>query len=298
MAHPSAEDTSGGTERRDRLIPAQTSPLIIRFFARHVRSMFRKRFHSVRMVRATMPALQDACRDDRPLIVVMNHSSWWDPLVPLLLRDEYFGECSPLAPMDRAQLEKFGFFRRLGIFGMDPDDPASLEAMGGYVLEHLRSAARPVFFVTPQGRFADVRTPIRLRPGVASIAAAAVREGLDPNVVCLGMEYAFWVDQKPELFLRVEACEGAHDSTTGWQRAITGAMQRNADALAETVMGRDPDAFATILGGASRVHPLYDLLLRLRGKSASLDDGGRALRHAGGASDGASGSKTPRSEGV
>ena len=298
MADPSAEDSPGGAERRDRLILARTSPFVIRFFERHVRSMFRKRFHSVRLVRETMPVLHEVSRDDRPLIVAMNHSSWWDPLVPLLLHSEYFADRSPLAPMDRAQLEKFGFFRRLGIFGVDPDDPASLEAMGAYVLEHLRSAERPVFFVTPQGRFADVRTPIRLRPGVAAIASAAVREGLSPNVICLAIEYGFWIDQKPEVFLRVEACPGTHDSTTGWQRAITGAMQRNAEALAGAVMARDPDAFVSISGGASRVHPLYDLILRLRGKSASLDAEGRALRHGLGASNGASGSKTPQSEGV
>lgn len=272
--------------------------MVIRFFGRHVRSLYRKRFHAVRMVSETMSTLRDAGADERPLILAMNHSSWWDPLVPLLLHEKFLPGRTPLAPMDRAQLEKFGFFRRLGVFGVDPDDPASLEVMGEYVGEFLRRAERAAFFVTPQGRFADPRTPIRLRPGVAAIAAAAVREGLSPNVICLAIEYGFWIDQKPEVFLRVEACPGAHDSTTGWQRAITGAMQRNSDQLAGAVMARDPAVFTVLSGGDSRVNPLYDLFLRLRGKSASLDDRGRALGHGKNASNGASGSKTPRSEGV
>jgi hypothetical protein len=49
-------------------------------------------------------------------------------------------------------------------------------------------------------------------------------------------------------------------------------MQRNGDALAELVRSRDPRRFETALGGdTARVHPVYDLWLRLTGRGNSID---------------------------
>lgn len=280
----------------DRLIPARYSPFVTRMFERHVRSMFRRNFHAVRFAEETAPVLRGACEDDRPLIVAMNHSSWWDPLVPLVLSEDFLHDRIPLAPMDAEQLEKFGFFRRLGIFGMDPDDPASLEAMAEYVGRHLREVERAVFLITPQGRFADARSPIRLRPGISAIAAEAERAGRRPNVVCLAIEYAFWLEKKPEVFLRAEACEGGHGSTTAWHRALTRAMQRNQEALAALVMAREPGPFSTLLGGPGGVNPVMDLLLRLRGKDPSLRDSRRVGNHEGDASNRIGSTKPSASE--
>lgn len=298
MASAGTESGRGGSGDGDGLIRARYSPMVTGLFERHVRSMVRRRFHCVRMVEETVPLLQDAGADERPLVIVMNHSSWWDPLVPLMLRRGFFEGRTPLAVMDREQLEKFGFFRRLGIFGIDPDDPASLDGMGGYVMEHLLSADRAVFLVTPQGRFADSREPIRMRPGVAAILARAVREKLRVRVVSLAIEYTFWLEQKPEVFLRAAECSGEHDATTAWHRRLTEAMEANGSALAEAVIGRDPGAFRTLLGGSAGVHPVYDLLLRLRGKRASLEDSSRLGNRDGHASGGADRTKTPASEGV
>ncbi len=294
----SAGTDAGRYGTGDGLIRARYSPLVTGLFERHVRSMVRRRFHCVRMVEETVPVLRDAEGDERPLVVVMNHSSWWDPLVPLMLRKEFFQGRTPLAVMDREQLEKFGFFRRLGIFGIDPDDPASLDGMGRYVIEHLSKAERAAFLVTPQGRFADPREPMRLRPGIAAILARAEREGLRVRVVSLAIEYTFWLEQKPEIFLRAAECSGDLDATTAWHRRLTQAMEANGRALAEAVVRRDPRAFRTLLGGSAGVHPVYDLLLRLRGKRISLEDSSRVGNRDGHASGGADRTKTPTSEGV
>lgn len=286
------ETQRGGAGDGDRLIPARYSAVVAGMFERHARSLFRRRFHAVRFVSDTLPVLSDVAEDPRPLIIAMNHSSWWDPLVLLVLRREYLSDRVPLAPMDREQLEKFGFLRRIGIFGVDPDDGASLEAMGEYVGAHLRETERAAFMITPQGRFADPRTPVRIRPGVSSIAAGAVRDGLEPSVVSLSIEYAFWLEKKPEVFLRVERCAGGHATTTGWHREISEKMQRNADVLADLVIARDAAPFSTVSGGGGGVNPIVDLLLRLRGRDPSLGDSRRGVA----ASDGPASAKAQTSE--
>ncbi|MBM3679576.1 MAG: hypothetical protein FJW96_17130 [Actinobacteria bacterium] len=171
--------------------------------------------------------------------------------------------------MDRVELERFAILRRVGIFGVDPDDPATLPAMIDYLAAERAKVGAIAFIVTPQGSFADPRDPVRLRPGAA---AAIARLGIR-RVVAAAIEYAFRTDRKPEVFLRlVEVDPPASPTRVRWHREIEAAMQRNGEALAELVRARDPRRFETVLGGkAAQVHPVYDLWLRLTGRGNSID---------------------------
>ena len=63
-----------------------------------------------------------ACRRRRrglPLVIYSNHASWWDPLVGLVLKSEFFADRTPFAPMDAAMLERYKLFARLGFFGVE-----------------------------------------------------------------------------------------------------------------------------------------------------------------------------------
>jgi hypothetical protein len=59
-------------------------------------------------------------------------------------------------------------------------------------------------------------------------------------------------------------------------------MRENAEALAATAMSRDLSAFVPIFGGqVGRINPLYDLWLRLRGRSGTLDARDRGMNTGG-----------------
>lgn len=265
--------------RTDLLIPASYSPTITKYFARWVRRMFKKSFHAVRVVPEHSDAIATLQQSDAPAIVLLSHTSWWDPLISLTLHDHHGPGREPLAPMDASQLVKFGFFKKLGIFGIQPDNPESLQAMGEYVRGRFAANPRATLWITPQGRFVDPRDPIELRPGAAALAAKT------PNVrvLALAIEYAFWTDQKPEVFLRFEPCAtpGRPDSTTAWHREFLRAMAENNARLAEAVRSRDAARFRPALGeiaagGDSDTGPatnwFYDLWLRVRGQSGRVED--------------------------
>jgi hypothetical protein len=180
--------------------------------------------------------------------------------------------------MDIEQLRKFGFFRRLGLFGVDPSDTRSFPAMCEYVLARFGSETRPTLWITPQGTFADVREPVRMRPGAAAIAARAK----NVRVLSVTLEYAFWLDQRPEIFVRASGVPApASPSTPHWHSAMESAMNANAGELSRLVIARDANAFTPLLGGASsaNIHPVYDWWLRLRGKDAALRDRQREQTH-------------------
>lgn len=249
-----------------KLIPGRYSPRFAAGFGWYTRRLIAKSFHAVRLARGSDRALRDIGIHDGPVIIALSHASWWDPLIAVLLGRTFMPDRAGCAPMDATQLRKFGFFRRLGLFGIDPDAPESLEAMRGYVEARFRENPRTTLWLTPQGRFADPRAEIVVRPGAAAIAATM----LTCRVLTVAVEYAFWLDKKPEVFLRCVPV-GAAGSTTAWQRAIVAAMRENAAALAGLVIARDPAAFEVLLGSGAGINPVYDAWLRAKGASAAID---------------------------
>lgn len=254
------------------------SPRVLRGFQWYVRRLLRQRFFAVRVSRSGMPSTERWRSHQGPLLLLLNHASWWDPILLAFLQGVWCPDRRVLAAMDRVQLERFTMFRRMGVFGIDPDDPASLPAMVDHVQQTVADEPRTVVMLTPQGRFTDVREPIRLRPGAAAIAARL------PNVraVALALEYPLWLDAKPEVLLRFSDVDSPEvSSTAAWQRTLTAAMQANADALATESIARDPMRFDIIVGGgAARVNPFYDAWLRLTGRGTAIDESGRAHRAA------------------
>ncbi|MFZ4722940.1 MAG: lysophospholipid acyltransferase family protein [Phycisphaerales bacterium] len=245
------------------------SPRFAAFFGWYALRQLRGRFHAVRIMPGTREALAELAACTEPAVVAMNHSSWWDPMLAVALWRSFFQGRSNLSPMDASQLARFRFLRRLGIFGIDPDDPRSMAAMGSYVARRMAELHRPTIMLTPQGRFTDVREPVVPRPGTAALLAA--QPGM--RAWSLAMEYGFWADARPEVFLRVVAVETPSDPRlVGWQRTLEGAMESNQRTLAAAVRSRDAAAFECIVGGdAARVHPVYDLWLALTGRAGRID---------------------------
>ena len=90
------------------------------------------------------------------VLVVMNHPSWWDPLVGLQLtqlmdgRDHY-------SAMDADALERYPIFKRLGFLPVSQGDLRASRQL-------LRQAKRLIsqggaFWLTAQGHFSDPRQP-------------------------------------------------------------------------------------------------------------------------------------------
>lgn len=249
-------------------IPAAHNPRFARFFGWYNRRLLSKSFHSVAIQTETLPLARELAAEPGPVIIAMTHASWWDPLSALLVGETLLKGRSGIAPMEAAQLRKFLFFRKLGIFGITPDDPASLSRMLGYVKDFLETSPRPTLVITPQGRFADPRDTPSLRPGTAAILASLTA----CRAVVLAIEYPFWQDKKPELLMRMEEVHAPTPlSTTTWQRALVRTMGSCAEALASAVIARDPAPFTTLLSHRSgSVNPVYDLILRIRGQTGRV----------------------------
>ncbi|MDR3622147.1 MAG: lysophospholipid acyltransferase family protein [Paludisphaera borealis] len=247
------------------------SARFFRGFRKYARRYIRKNFHAMRIdAGGTLPDLPDG-----PLIVVMNHPSWWDPLTAVVLSGLMPDARAHYAPMDAGGLAQYRFMEWLGIFGIELGT-----TRGSLVFLRKCNAvlARPesVLWITAQGRFADVRDrPTRLKEGIGHLLHRASRV----SVVPLAIEYPFWNDRLPELLVRfgplIDVDDGAAESSEGWTRRIESALEAVQNQLAESACRRDPAAFNVLIGGTAGVGGFYDVgrrfLATIRGKPFVAD---------------------------
>jgi len=71
-------------------------------FCWYSRGMIKKQFSSFAVSRSDQI---DSIPENQSIVVFANHSSWWDPISAMLLRQTYFPERILYAPIDAEQLE-------------------------------------------------------------------------------------------------------------------------------------------------------------------------------------------------
>ncbi|MGE0226318.1 MAG: lysophospholipid acyltransferase family protein [Acetobacteraceae bacterium] len=241
---------------------ALRSASALRAFTLYARWYFWRNFHAVRLSRGGRPLVPA----DRAVIVCTNHPGWWDPLLFILLQDALFPDRFGYGPMDEAALEKYGFFRRLGIFGVELDSrrgAARFLAVSSRIL----ADPRAMLWITAEGHFTDPRQrPVRLRPGIAHLA----RRNPGVAILPLAIEYTFWNERHPEALFRfgpvLEA--GGEARVSDWVARLETALTQAMDALAHDSMTRDPALFEPILSGRAGVGGVYDLWRRARAFAA------------------------------
>jgi 1-acyl-sn-glycerol-3-phosphate acyltransferase len=223
---------------------------------------FRSSFHAIRMS-GVLPELPP----DRPVIVFGNHPSWWDPALYMVLADTLFRGRPGFGPMDAPSLARYGFFRKLGVFGIDKSSSAGARRfleVARQVLSHGRGPrGRAMLWVTAEGDFTDPRRrPVTLRPGIAHLARAAP----DALLLPLAIEYVFWNESKPELLLRfgTPIAADAVLRTSEWNSRLQDALATEMDVLAEESASRDKARFRPVLRGGSGTSLPYDLYRRVR----------------------------------
>jgi 1-acyl-sn-glycerol-3-phosphate acyltransferase len=231
----------------------------LRGFRKYCIRYVRRHFHALRVSNTSHPFPPA----DEPVLLVLNHPSWWDPLVGLVLSTR-FADRDQFAAIDARAVKQYGFFKRLGFVGVDT---ASLRGAAEFLRVGQTILAEPgrVFWVTAQGRFTDVRErPLNLRSGVGHLAARLGRGVIVP----LALEYAFWDERTPEALARFgEPLRVAdHPGLSGkeWTRLIEHTLTRTLDTLNAEAMTRDPARFTEVVSGRTGVGGVYDLWRRVR----------------------------------
>jgi 1-acyl-sn-glycerol-3-phosphate acyltransferase len=184
---------------------------------------------------------------DRPLVLIANHTSWWDGF---LLRDLH-AALRPGTPMytvmTEAELRKHPFLRLLGAVPLQPGSPGSLlrllRSLGDAVQQ--RPATTIVFF--PQGRiWPSARRPLGFQRGVETLLRAVgpctvLPVGIHIEPLNHAAPTAFVTLGQPRPYpgpgLSADALE---DAVSERLDRLAAMLDRHGEALPATLAGSTP----------------------------------------------------------
>jgi 1-acyl-sn-glycerol-3-phosphate acyltransferase len=237
------------------------NPRVFAFFSLYFARYFRRHMNALRIARWGEPQVKLGAG---PVVLYATHPSWWDAAVFILLSSRHFPDRAGYAPIDAAMLQKYGFFGRIGGYGVDLD---SVRGASNFLASSADILARndSAIWVAAQGRFTDVRQrPLGLRPGIARLPEIA------PNALFIpvAIEYGFWVERGAEAFAAYGPAIRGEDLLAMSREERRDHLEERlsviADRLSEDVMSREPERFISLLEGKAGVGGVFDIWKRFK----------------------------------
>ena len=233
------------------------SPWLWHWFGRYTRRYIARHFDSVRLLQTAAPPQLSG-----PAVIYLNHPSWWDPMIALLLAQQIYPTRRHYAPIDAVGIGQYRFLQKIGFF---PIEVASRRSGLQFlrIAESILGDSNATLWMTPQGAFSDVRVrPLALRPGLAHLAHRLGQITLVP----LAIEYPYW-NQKLPLALAAFG-RAIHTQTQPlqpveeWHKLLAAELEGMQNTLAEAAMRRNAEEFSMVLRGRTGIGGMYDVFRR------------------------------------
>ena len=203
-------------------------------------------------------------RSPGPLIIVANHSSWWDAIMPILISLDHFSH-DAYGVMVEQELSKYRFFRKVGIFSIDRGDPRSALRSLQYGADLLRDTDRVLWFF-PQGEIVpNDHRPFEIESGISRLALMIGRV----TVLPIAFRYELLDNEHPDCWFRCgepltyNGSENRSDLTT-ITTSINDRLEEVLNQLRTDVLTRYLREYEPILEGTRSINRGWD---RLRGKT-------------------------------
>jgi 1-acyl-sn-glycerol-3-phosphate acyltransferase len=242
-----------------RVVLPRRSEFLVGWFRWWVRGYLKKHFHAVRLSRCNRPRVSP----DVPLLVVLNHPSWWDPLVCLVIAETLFPKHAHFAPIDASALARYSLFGKLGFYAVEQGTRRGASAFL-HTSTAILSQPSSAVWITAQGQFTDPRVrPAGLRPGVGHVARRLARGVILP----LALEYPFWEERLPEALARfgepIPIENGQELGPAEWVERIEASLTAAQDSLHADSVKRNRSAFEALIAGNVAIGGIYDRWRRL-----------------------------------
>ncbi len=176
------------------MIKAQHAAWADRIFHPYVSWLFKCHFHAIHLL-----GQAPETNPDLPLLLLPNHSTWWDGFFVYLLNKKLFHR-RPYLMMLEDQLSRYRFFARLGAYSIVPQSSGSIKASIKYSIEILKQKImpKPLLCIFPQGELLPwEKRPLSYKSGVETIMSGF---GSKANFLPLAIKTEFLHEHLPEAF--------------------------------------------------------------------------------------------------
>jgi 1-acyl-sn-glycerol-3-phosphate acyltransferase len=212
------------------MIQAQHGAWADHIFHPYVLWLFKRHFHAIHLlgkIPETNPEL--------PLLLLPNHSTWWDGFFVYLLNKKLFKR-RPYLMMLEEQLARYRFFARLGAYSVNPQSPGNIKESIKYSIEILKQKLipKPMLCIFPQGELLPwEKRPLFYKSGVEAIMSGYAGKA---NFLPLAIKTEFMGNQLPEAFFYFGESMIANSNTfTGMQR-LQEIEEELLDALSRKII--------------------------------------------------------------
>ena len=223
-------------------------------FQPYVMWLFKKHFHAVHLLgQIPDPPV------DLPLLIVPNHSTWWDGFFLYLLNKRLFGRPAYLMMLEE-QLVKYRFFAKIGAYSVDPKSPKSVLASLNYSLSLLQqqSQPKPLLCLLPQGELQPWGLrPLNYKRGVEWLLQKYVAP---VSLLPLGIRAELLGEQRPQVFFLFGQNYQLNAQTFPGMRWLENVAERLLDDLAGRIVRGE--AGQILLRGSRSVNEVYDALVK------------------------------------
>lgn len=217
-------------------IPAKESPVFIKIFRLYTKLLFKWRFKTVWLKQEYEPC--SACKT----VYFLNHHSWWDGLIPLMLNEYRFRQ-QARAIMEDKQMKTYSLFQKIGAFSINRDDPRSAVTSLRYAVKSFHRDQASLF-IYPEGTITPAGSSMNFEDGLAWL-----HDKLDDvDFVPIGIYMHTIRHSKPEMHLHVGRPVRINKSLSKEEKTahFETVLDQILDELGETA-GFDDSAFEQFL---------------------------------------------------
>ena len=182
--------------RKEKFLPAQTSPFWLWVADRYFYGMLEKRFHGFYYKGAEKFYLQKA--PETPVILFAPHYNWWDGIVGYNICNRIFKKEIRLMI---EELNRFPLIRRGGAFSVNKKSPQASMPSLKYAVEAIGDTNN-ILYIFPEGIIKPpMHRPFELQTGMTYIAEKAAKKYGKVALIPVAVNYFFLRDNRPEVLV-------------------------------------------------------------------------------------------------
>lgn len=189
-----------------------------------------------------------------PVVLVPNHSTWWDGFLIYLLNLKIFRRPLYLM-MTEEQLRRYRFFSWVGAYSIPLGSPRGIIESLRYTMGLLerREEPTPLVCLFPQGELTSwFQRPLEYRRGLEWILA---RYSGGLTLLPLAIKAEFRAEQRPEVFFLFGGAQELSGTDFSGMPGLEAEETRLLTRLAECLRSEPPTA--SLLEGVPSVHTRY-----------------------------------------
>ncbi|ARI77679.1 lysophospholipid acyltransferase family protein [Halobacillus mangrovi] len=172
------------------MLEANKSSFIEWGFKRFNRIFLKAHFENIWLMNTVSPPSQKT-------LFLINHSSWWDPLMIYHLNDRVI-QSDGYGMMHEDGIKRFPFFIKIGAFSVNPDHRRHLMNSLQYSAKLLRE--NKTVWMFPQGSEQHLeKRPLHFLSGISYI----VKKCPEANVVPISLYYSHEHTRKPNAYINI-----------------------------------------------------------------------------------------------